>query len=150
MKRLIELMGCLLIALSCIGFYSCSSSDDDEGNTAYTMTDEEAVTILQGSWNVITTEYDEEEGDVTDDWIWTFSGNNLRVYDVMGDRGEWDSTHSFKINNGIFTVGNGSNADAIKIISLTNNRFEFNDKGIDGREKITIKIVGTRTDKPTN
>lgn len=32
MKRLFEFTGCLLIALSCIGFNSCGSDDDDNGS----------------------------------------------------------------------------------------------------------------------
>ena len=46
MKRLLELMGCLLIALSLVSFTSCGDSSDDEGGSGGGTFDQRLV----GTW----------------------------------------------------------------------------------------------------
>lgn len=76
MKRFLELMGCLLIALSCIGFNSCGSNDDDNGGL-----DQRLV----GTW------YDYSHSPYVHGV--RFNGNGTCVY------GEWMKTQSERFNS---------------------------------------------------
>lgn len=78
MKRLFELMGCLLIALSCISFSSCGSDDDDNGGGDLDQR-------LVGTW------YDNSHSSYVAGV--RFNANSTCVY------GEWSKGQSEKFNN---------------------------------------------------
>jgi len=133
----------MILALVC-GFTSCGSDDDDNngGSSSYNLTDEEAVTALQGTWSVKVTEYDEEEGD--DNWIetWVVQGNNLTTTE---DNYTYKSI--FTIKNGIIAFGDpvyfDRNNEKHRFNKLTSNYFETSDAEFNNG-KICIKMVGTK------
>ena len=78
MKRLFELMGFLLIALSLIGFYSCSSDDDDNSGGSIDQR-------LVGTW------YDNSHSSYVSGV--RFNANSTCVF------GEWMKGQSEKFNS---------------------------------------------------
>lgn len=131
----------MITALVCVGFASCGS-DDDDGGSSYSLTDEEAVTALQGTWSVKVTEYDEEEGD--DSWIetWVVQGNNLTITE-----NNYTYKSIFTIKNGIIAFGDpvyfDRNNEKHRFIKLSSKIFETSDAEFHNG-KICIKMIGTK------
>lgn len=87
MKKLsFSLLALLVAAVVCVGFTSCGGDDED----SYNVTDENAVTLLQGTWDVKVTETD-DEGSETDEYVWEVEGNRIKM---------WGSWGNFSVSNG--------------------------------------------------
>ena len=110
MKKLTKNLSVLLMVLTCGMMLSCGSDDD-----SYNLDDEEAITLLQGNWNVSITETDDEESE-TDNYEWQISGNQIKEISSSGG--------SYTVN---FTVSDGnlklSNYETYKITKLTTKEF---------------------------
>lgn len=114
---------------------------NDDDKAPYSLTDDEAVAMLQGTWSVETTEYDDEEGDAIWTNTWEING------DIINEIGRYGShIMKYSIQDGVITYGSADvwpkSTDKFKFTNFTTNHFEMNDEFIMG--KICIKIVGTK------
>ena len=95
MKRLLELTGCLLIALSCIVFYSCSSSDDADAGTGG------RDLALVGDWHCVI-----PEGGVYFTIGWKFDANGNCYFDEWSytQNHEWGYFGKWSTSDNILTL----------------------------------------------
>lgn len=102
----------LMVAVMSVGFASCSSDDD----ASYNSTDEEAVTLLQGTWDVEITETD-DEGSETDNYVWEVSGNRIKM---------WNNWGNFTVTDGVLYLA--AYHESYKFTKLTSTEFRCYDE----------------------
>ena len=143
-KNFFSWMTIALMALVSVGFTSCgdNDSDTDEG-VSYDMTDTEAIATLQGTWSVTTTEFDDEEGDVTWTETWVIEGNRLIIIDDRGYETKW----SFSVKDGVFEYGYSGGVEKHRFTSLTASCFITSDAEFTQSGRMIIKMVGTKRGK---
>ena len=136
-----SMMAFMMVTVFSISFTSCGGDDNEGNSSSYNLTDEQALDALQGTWNVITTEYDEEEGDETWSETWEISGSKLNII-----RNNYTWKYNFIVKDGIFSYGNGtnvSNYEKHQFVKLNSSRFETSDAAFHNG-KMIIKMVGTK------
>ncbi len=138
-----SLLACMMAVVMCVGFSSCGS-DDDEGSGSYNLTDEEAVSLFQGTWSVNITEYDEEDGDESYTETWVVSGNEVSI--THGGSSYANKT-VYTINDGVITFGDSYHSymfnERYRFVKLNSKSFEVNDQ-VFNNGKMIIRIVGTK------
>ena len=120
-------------------FREITTGKDDNQGGSYNLTDAEAISILQGKWTVVLTEYDEEEGDETWTEEWDFSENSVKITKP----GAYVLNFVYTVKDGVLVLGPEDNREYHKFVSLTPTSFETSDADFFGGKQC-IKMVGTK------
>ena len=137
-----SLLTFIMVAMMSCGFAACGGDDDGGGGNSYNLTDDQAVSTLQGTWNVNINEHYEGEEDDNSTETWVVKGNDITITE-----GKYSRKVIFTIKNGVITLGDpvyfDKNNEKHRFIRLTSSSFETSDAEFnDG--KICIKMVGTK------
>lgn len=134
-KYFMNLLTVLMVAFLSVGIASCSKDDDDD--VSYNLSDEEAITLLQGTWDIAYTETD-DEGSETDNYVWEISGNRIKEYN------HWQN---FSVKNGILYFTDYD--ESYKLTKLTTTEFRCYGEYIgygknNNRINVRVDIVGKK------